>query len=296
MMQEWDIFRVVLAVAREGSLVGAGRVLGVSHATVGRQLKRAEDHIGAKLFDRMSNGLFPTSAGASAIEFAERIEAEVEAANIQLKGADSVMDGALRLSVPLNLVAYGLSEDLSAFQRVHPEVYLDLNATDEPVQFISRNVDVVIRAENNPSSGLWGYRLATVAYSFYGSREFMDVWQESIDADALSVRLPYIALNDTQAWRDRDQLLRSFPNAVAVAETNGLDSVLPMILDGIGVGRLGRFMGKRYDQLVPLLECEDACNRSLWILTHPDFRNTRRIRVFMDFLRDSFALRAKQFV
>ena len=35
-MRDWDAFRVILAVAREGSLVGAGKVLGINHATVGR--------------------------------------------------------------------------------------------------------------------------------------------------------------------------------------------------------------------------------------------------------------------
>lgn len=294
-MLDWDAFRVILAVSREGSLVGAGKALGVNHATVGRQLKRAEDQLGSRLFDRLSTGLYPTAAGEMAIEFAERIEQEVESANLRLSGADDSMAGRVRLSVPLNLVAYGLSSDLQDFTRRFPDIYLDVNATDEPVSFLSRNVDVVIRANNNPSSGLWGFRLATVAYSFYGSRDFMELWQPRIDANPARVPLPYIALNDTEAWRDRDQLLHLYPSAVAVAETNGLDSMLPMVRDGLGVGRVARFMGERFDDLMPLTRCSDQCNRSLWVLTHPDFRETRRIRALMEFLRDRFSARSSQF-
>lgn len=294
-MLEWDAFRVILAISREGSLVGAGRELGITHATVGRQLKRAEDQLGSKLFDRFSNGLFPTPAGETAIRYAERIEAEVESANVRLLGADVSMDGALRISVPLNLVGFGFSQDLAEFQRAYPDIYLRLHASDEPINFQSRNVDVVVRANNNPSSGLWGYRLATISYSFYGSRSFMKTWQSRIESDPRGVRLPYVALNDTEPWRDRDQLLRAYPSAIAVAETNGLDSVLPIVADGVGVGRLAHFMGARNDDLVPMLRCEDRCSRSLWILTHPDFRRTKRIRTFMEFMRDRFAERVKQF-
>jgi DNA-binding transcriptional LysR family regulator len=282
-------------VARNGSLVGAGKALGVNHATVGRQLKKAEDLLNSRLFDRLSTGLYPTAAGEAAISYAERIEMEVESANLRLLGADDSMAGSVRLSVPLNLVAYGLSGDLREFTRLHPDIYLDLNGSDETVSFLSRNVDVVVRANNNPSSGLWGFRLATIAYSFYASRSFLKTWKSLMDSDPQNVPLPYVALNDTEQWRDRDQLLRIYPSAVAVAETNGLDSMLPMVRDGIGAGRLGRYMGERFEELVPLTRCEEQCNRSLWVLTHPDFRETRRIRALMEFLRDRFAERSHQF-
>ena len=220
---------------------------------------------------------------------------EVESANLMLLGADSSLVGTVRLSVPLNLVAYGLSQDLYEFGRVYPDIYVDLNASDDTVSFLTRNVDVVIRANNNPSSGLWGYRLATVAYSFYASRSFFETWRPMMEADPENVPLPYIILNDTEPWRDRDQLLKIYPNSRAVVETNGLDSVLPLVRDGIGAGRLGRFMGERFDDLIPLTRCEEQCNRSLWILTHPDFRETKRIRALMEFLRDRFSERAHQY-
>ena len=294
-MLDWDAFRVVLAVAREGSLVGAGKSLGINHSTVGRQLTRAEQQLGSRLFDRLSTGLHPTPIGETAIEFAERIEQEVESANLRLLGADASMEGSIRISVPLNLVAYGLSEDLYEFRRLYPDIYLDVNASDENVSFLSRKVDIVIRANNNPSSGLWGYKLATVAYSFYASRKFLKVWRPELEANPKTAALPYVALNDTDPWRDRDQLLKVYPGSVAVAEANGLDTVLPLVCDGVGAGRLGRFMGGRMADLVPICHCDDQCNRTLWVLTHPDFRETRRIRALMTFLRDQFHKRAHLF-
>src|SRR5215831_15714702 len=49
---QWDDVRFFLAAAREGSLSGAARVLGVGHVTVGRRLAFLEKRLGVKLLNR----------------------------------------------------------------------------------------------------------------------------------------------------------------------------------------------------------------------------------------------------
>lgn len=291
-MLDWDAFRIILAIGREGSLSQAGQKLGVSHPTVGRQLKRAEDQLGTKLFDRLSTGLHPTKEGEKAISFGEQIEQTVGRANIELFGVNDVMEGTLRISVPLNTYAYGLSEDLAAFSTIYPDINFHVKTSEEQSSFLNRNVDIVIRAANNPSSGLWGYRLYSASFSFFASREFHDRWAKKIEKDPEGAELPYIVMNDTDPERDSHQLLRQFPRAKPVAETNVLDTVKEMVADGLGAGRLADIMVRKSDEFHQLVACSGAYDRSVWALTHPDFRSTRRIRVFMEFLRDRFAERA----
>ncbi len=59
----WDDLRIALAVATAGSLSGAGRSLGLSHATVFRRLRDIEDRLGVRLFERSRTGYAPTTAG-----------------------------------------------------------------------------------------------------------------------------------------------------------------------------------------------------------------------------------------
>lgn len=252
-----------------------------------RDLK-AEEILGAKLFDRMSDGLTPTMAGEVAIEFARRMQELVDDAGRSLSGTDSEIAGTIRLSVPHNVVPFGLAEDLCAFNRLYPDVYLQVNASDEPVSFLSRQVDVVIRAANEPPDGLWGFRLMTITFDFYLSDACLDTWQQAMRSDPENVPLPYIVMNDTDTWRDRDQLLRHFPSARAVAETNGIDSVLAMIRYGLGAGRLSDYVAAEYDDLSIIVRCDESCDRTLWILTHPDLRRTRRIKLFTEFLHARF--------
>jgi DNA-binding transcriptional LysR family regulator len=49
-MESWDDLRVVVAVARSGSLSGAARELGVHHATVFRRLGAIEHRLGLAAF------------------------------------------------------------------------------------------------------------------------------------------------------------------------------------------------------------------------------------------------------
>ena len=293
-MADWDVYRTILAIAREGSLLKASRVLGVNNATAGRHLKQIEDALDAKLFDRMSNGLHPTEAGKAAIETALRIEHEVEASNRILLGTNDAMSGEIRLSVPLNVMPYGLADVLGQFVAQHPDIYLKVNSTDSPVDFLSREVDIVVRASNDLPDGLWRFWMAELSFGFYATSAFLAQWQDQMDAEPETVPLPYIELNDTAPWRDREQLLRVYPNARAVADVNVIDSVLPLVRAGLATGRLGRFIGDYFDDLHCIVPCEPKANRTLWVLTHPDFRGTRKFRTLMEFIRDEFAKRSGQ--
>lgn len=294
-MVDWDAFRVILAIHREGSIIGAARTLGVNQATIGRQLNRAEKELEAKLFYRMNNGLIATSAGEIAINHAASIEEKVANARIKLLGSNEKEQGVIRLSVPHNAMPYGLSNDIKLFREMHPLIDFQINATDSAVNFLDMEVDVVVRADNNPSSGLWGYRLADIQYSFYGSQAFLEKWSDEMEASPETVPLPIVALSNARPNSDREQIMTMFPNAQVVFECNGMDSLIPLVFDGAGLGRIGRFMASYIPGLAPVMDCDTDHKRSLWVLTHQDYRETWRIRVFMEFLRDRFHSRLHEF-
>ena len=291
-MLDWDAFRVVLAISREGTLIGAGKLLGVSQVTAGRQLKRAEDQLGTKLFDRLNTGLFPTEAGLMAVEFGEQIEATVHQANSRLKGKDTMMEGDLRISMPLNTYGYGISEDLVAFKKLHPAINLHVTLSEELASFLNRDVDVVIRASHNPPSGLWGFRTVPLQFSFFMSKSLWSEWRAEIETRPQDASFPYIVMTDADPSRDSQQLLKNYPSAIPAAHTNVLESVLAMVRDGMGAGRLGNYMVHGDPNLVRLLDCIESQGRYFWVLTHPDFRQNRKIRELMEFLRDRFSERS----
>ena len=62
----WDDLRFFLALAREGSVSGAGRALGVKHTTVARRILGFEERLGTRLFDRLSDGYAMTQVAEQA--------------------------------------------------------------------------------------------------------------------------------------------------------------------------------------------------------------------------------------
>src|SRR5215469_10613653 len=95
---QWDDVRFFLAAAREGSLSGAARVLGVGHVTVGRRLAFLEKRLGVKLLNRTPDGFAVTPAGQAIL----RQSAAMEGAALDLEraaaGQDLLAAGSVRIT------------------------------------------------------------------------------------------------------------------------------------------------------------------------------------------------------
>ncbi len=295
MTLDWDTLRVVLAVSKEGSISGAARKLGVNIATISRQIGRAEEALEAKLFDRRHNGLFPTEQGLAAIDTAQAMQDEVEGLQGNVEGSILSEEGLIRLSLPLNVMQFGFADHLIAFQKLYPKIRFQINATDSPIDFESREADVVLRVGENPPASLWGFKIATVDVSFYGSTEFMAKWGDEIRDNPREAKVPFIELYTANPAADRDEFLAHFPNAIKCASCNGMDSLIPMLRNGIGAGRVMRYMARSYPELELIFDCSDSWSRTVWILTHRDYRSTHRVRIFLEFIRDRFKKRNFEF-
>ena len=75
----WDELRTFLEVARDLSLSGAARRLGLTQPTVGRHIDALEDALGVTLFTRSPRGLNPTAAATALVPHAEAMAAAAAA-------------------------------------------------------------------------------------------------------------------------------------------------------------------------------------------------------------------------
>ena len=95
---EWSDLAVILAICRAGSLSGAARTLGNNHSTVFRKINAIEDKTGVRFFERLPEGYAMTDAGRTAMQYAERIEAEVHALGREVLGQDMRLQGKITLT------------------------------------------------------------------------------------------------------------------------------------------------------------------------------------------------------
>lgn len=125
-MTELIDHRAVIALFEERHFGRAARRLGISQPALTARLRRLEEALGARLFDRGRGGVAPTDAGLAFVEGARRVLDLAEEA-VQAARAANVGIGA-RLTVGFTQIsAYqGLVEVLSRFRNDQPATLLSL--------------------------------------------------------------------------------------------------------------------------------------------------------------------------
>ena len=110
---DWGDIRVFLAVAREGSMRAAGRVLELSQPTIARRLAAFETSFGGQtLFDRLPEGLRLNAVGEQLVAAAESVEDAVLRLEQQRAAASPELSGTVRVSTgecAAGFLARGLS-------------------------------------------------------------------------------------------------------------------------------------------------------------------------------------------
>ena len=113
------------AVAKEGSISAACQKLHLAQPTISGQLKKLEEAVGQKLYDRVGRGLVLTDAGRTVFRYADEIFSIGEELKEALKGQPTERPLHLTVGVPDSLpkmIAYRLIEPAFRLdEKVHVE-------------------------------------------------------------------------------------------------------------------------------------------------------------------------------
>jgi molybdate transport repressor ModE-like protein len=290
-MEDWNELRLVLAVARAGSLTQAAKALGLDHSTVFRRLRALEERIGVRLFERLPGGAYQaTAAGDRMAAAAERMEDEALALERDIAGRDHRLSGRLRVTSSETLAYRLLTGQLAAFRKAHPGVVVELAIDNRVLSLSRREADIALRPVRPREGDLWGRKLADIAWTVYGRRDRLAGEDAPASADRLC-RHPLIGWDDgaarigAAAW-----LERVAPDGAVVFRTSSLIGQLVAAKAGIGLAVLPCYLGDTEPDLVRALPSPVAeLGTELWIVTHKDLRRTARVRAFFDLVGDGLA-------
>ena len=151
---------VFAAVAEGGGFTAAAERLGSTKAMVSAQVRRLESELGANLFTRTTRRVTLTEVGRRLFEESVPLLRELEAVLDRAGGSGGALHGSLRLTVPTNYLAGNLAPLLARFAAQHPQIQLDLLATDDVVDLVGEGVDLAIRGGLLPDSSLRAVRLS----------------------------------------------------------------------------------------------------------------------------------------
>lgn len=303
---DWDDLRHALAVGTAGSLAGAARALGVNHTTVLRRLDALEAHLGARLFDRQRSGYQPTEAGRALLEQARHMAARAEEVERQVLGYDLELTGALRVTTAFVLMDHLLPQPLADFARAYPGIEVEVveNAfladlasrhTDTEQGWMRREADVALRLSGQVAEHLVGRRLGNTQCRVYALRGAAGLPQDVTPIDVLTREAPWVAFEQDASTRVYDLWLRQrLAHSKVRVRVDIFNAKAAMLRTGIGVGILPTFMEAKHPELVAVSEPIPELAQPVWILTHPDLRQTSRVRAFMQFVGDALVERLRE--
>lgn len=279
----WDDLRFVAAVARHGSLLGAGRELGVEHTTVGRRIDAAERALRVKLFARGPGGLSLTAEGDRLLEHLVEVEDAVNALERRASAGHRELRGTVRVTAPETFGVAWLAPRLAAFARQHPELHIDLDPSGKVLDLGRREAEVAVRFFRSKQKALVLRRVAEISHGLYAARSYLARHPVRTVRDLPGrpfLSVPPGVIEATWLARLAEGTAPLFTCTLTLA-------LVAAAKAGLGLTVLPRYLGDSEPEL-EYIPMPDEPREQVWLTVHRDLRTVPRVRAVLDFLIAQF--------
>lgn len=279
-MPDWNHLRIALAVIETGGIGGAAARLGVSAATVSRNLAALESDLGQPILDRTPGRVQITPFGeriVDSLRSAERALADVGRAADQ--GREQVV-GTVRLATMPMLATLFIVPEIPAFRRTYPELTLELMLHHQVVNLGRGDADLALRGARPTQENLRARCL---------SRSPMCAWAAPslLAAHPDLTTLPWVgwpSSTDVLELRWLDQLV---PNDRVVLRVDDPHTHVAACEAGIGATILTAEAAQLHG-LSRVPGFDDGPNAELWLVMPEALRGVPRMDAVWDWISGRF--------
>ncbi|WP_419176819.1 LysR family transcriptional regulator [Desulfosediminicola sp.] len=289
----WDDYLYFLRVARLGSLSAASKSLQVNHSTVLRRINSLEEKLEARLFERLNSGYVLTQSGKEILSRVDHIEGEFLAIERTISGRDIRYEGKIKLSTTDTLGEYWLPPYVKKFKELQPGIQLDIDIRTDYTDLTKREADIALVAVNRHPEYVVGKSLAPIRLKLYATREYIQTHGKPTSHEQLAEHRILI-LNERLGRIGFNEWLKNLvPKSAIALSCNMLTTLYHYTHQGLGIAPLPTYVGDQDKDLVAVLDVPEKFHHKIWMLTHPDLRNTMRIKAFMQFMYNETAVKGK---
>ena len=283
---DWDGYRFLLGVVDHGGLIKASQALGVSQPTVGRKIKQLEDQLETRIFDRKPEGYCLTEEGHRVVAGAEAMARHAKAIEQDFSGCDKRLEGCVAVTLTETMAQSILLPELPAFRSEYPEIELQLQTCIEKLDLNRQESHVAIRIGDPGSDTLYGNVVGQMSYGLYGARSYLDRYGRPDSVEMLASHALIDAHGEIEHLpqaRHLRELMSSASKALCCTSVLGQYQAM---VSGLGLTTLPHYVvAANPGRCDHLLKKEFGGTRDVWLLTNSDVRQTKRVRVVMNFLK-----------
>jgi DNA-binding transcriptional LysR family regulator len=275
---DWALLRAFLAVAETGSLSRAAEQLGASQPTLSRQMSALEAQVGQVLFERTRRGVRLSAAGEALRLPAQRMQEHAREWSLAAAGRATTLAGTVRLTASEVVSAFLLPPVLAGLRREHPEIQIELVATDQQENLLEREADIALRMARPTQAALVARKVVDLAMGIYAHRDYVA---------ARGLPSPErITDHDWVGFDRSDYMLRGFQAAgfPVTREFFGFRCdqqavAWQAVCAGVGLGVGLERVARQSPQLVQVLPEVALPPLPMWITAHRELRGTPRLEL-----------------
>jgi LysR family transcriptional regulator, transcriptional activator for dmlA len=281
-------------LARHESLSAAARALDLTPPAATRRLAQMEEKLGVRLVNRTTRTVSLTAEGEIYLQHAARILAQVQEMEDAVSSHGAAPRGLLRVNASLGFGRTTIAPVVSKFAKAYPDVEVQFEVTDRPIDLIENAFDLAIRFGELPDQRLNARRIMS-------NRRFLCASPAYLERNGTPHKVADLAHHRCIVHRQNDDaygiwrfVRDQHSEAVKVHGTlssNDGDIVLGWALDGHGILIRSEWDLEKYVKsgrlrvVLPDFVLPDA---DLFVYYPSRQNQAARVRAFIDFLVEHF--------
>lgn len=283
---DWNQARAFLATVEEGSLSAAGRALGLTQPTLGRQVSALEEALGIVLFERVGRSLELTSSG---VELLQHVRAMRDAANrvsLAASGQSQTIEGTVCVTASDLFSVHLLPPALKRLQTLAPRLDIEVVAANEIRDLQRREADIAIRHVRPERPELIARLVTEMKACFYASPAYLDRYGRPMTKQDLTSH-EFIGLGDVERMIGymEDIGLPLTRRNFRINSENGCFA-WELVRQGFGIAPMPTIIADGTDSVERLLPDMEPFVIPVWLTTHRELHSSRRIRLVFDILAE----------
>lgn len=286
---EWSDIPIYLAVASEGSTLGASRKLNLNQTTVSRRIQALEHALKLTLFERDTRGYALTPHGTALLDVAGQMNAAAENVALRAERLRREISGTIRISAASQAFEHLGFPLLTKFRERYPDVTFEADTDDRVVSLERGEADIALRAADEVvGDTLIARKLATIPWGIYCSRGYLtnNGIPRDIDDCATHGFLQYdddlVSKIKGLRWL-RDRISKE----QIVYVVNTVPGMTGSLKTGSGLGALPCMAGDAVPDLVCCFRQKEM-SHTLWIVASKESYAHARVRAFMKAAGENF--------
>ena len=172
-MDRLTAMRVFAEVATSGSFSATADKLDMSRAMVTRYVAEMEQWLQARLLQRTTRSVTLTDAGETCLRRSQQMLALVDDVEEETASQDGALRGQLRITCSTSLAYAQMATAITAFLALHPQLKIDLNASEGALNLVEARIDLAIRISAEPDPMLIARPLAPCASVLVASPAYL---------------------------------------------------------------------------------------------------------------------------